>query len=90
MVLPAYAGMIRGLPHHRRSSRRAPRVCGDDPRTVPVYSLAVVVLPAYAGMIPQPSETDAGSAGAPRVCGDDPCPYDAKIDQLECSPRMRG
>ena len=48
------------------------------------------VLPAYAGMIRRMSVWCTVTGRAPRVCGDDPCPYDAKIDQLGCSPRMRG
>ena len=31
LVLPAYAGMIRGPSRSRGRSWRAPRVCGDDP-----------------------------------------------------------
>ena len=30
----------------------APRVCGDDPRTVTTLMKIIKVLPAYAGMIP--------------------------------------
>ena len=37
-MLPAYAGMILSTRRFRRRSRRAPRVCGDDPAsTVNVY-----------------------------------------------------
>ena len=48
------------------------------------------VLPAYAGMIPHWRALKASLQRAPRVCGDDPPNEWTKLDDGECSPRMRG
>ena len=50
-VLPAYAGMIRGLRRRGDDVGGAPRVCGDDPPYDHCEYTCDLVLPAYAGMI---------------------------------------
>ena len=50
LVLPAYAGMIPLVFDEFILEEGAPRVCGDDPITLP-RGVGDRVLPAYAGMI---------------------------------------
>ena len=71
-MLPAYAGMIRGDTLLASETRRAPRVCGDDPTRPRARYQPEAVLPAYAGMILPGVEDPPQDGGAPRVCGDDP------------------
>ena len=89
-MLPAHAGMI---PQHLRDmlhTSRAPRTCGDDPSSGALASVVMVVLPAHAGMIPRASSPREARPGAPRTCGDDPDWTLYTVEQLECSPHMRG
>ena len=89
-VLPAYAGMIRDQGRRNQDFRRAPRVCGDDPKVIKIGADLSAVLPAYAGMIREARGFPRKNIGAPRVCGDDPAAPRMPTRASWCSPRMRG